>query len=312
MTAEGHDVLDRGLRAADTQRTAATGLRPGEERSVLSALASWEPPNGCGWQLHPGDLGWFSRFESTEVERAVLIWRSAGRVVAILLLDGPVLGRCAIAPGALFDHALANEIIDEATNRLECTDEGLWLEPPPGPSALAAVLAERGWLRSEETWLHLWRRFTDADFSPPEPPAGAVVRPLRPDDLERRVALQRAAFTGSTLTVPRYLRMRARPGHDERFDLVCETSGELVAFCVAWLGAPGGAALLEPVGAHPEHRGRGYAAATVRTAFAALAAAGASGVAVFTPSDNLAAAALYRAVGMVTVELRHDFHRPAG
>jgi ribosomal protein S18 acetylase RimI-like enzyme len=135
-----------------------------------------------------------------------------------------------------------------------------------------------------------------------------TVRPFADADLAERVRLQQAAFPASSLTADRYRRLRDVPDHRPELDLVHVTpDGELTAFCLAWLGPPGGTGLLEPVGTAPGHRRRGHASAVVAAAFRQLAALGATGVTVITPATNRPAVRFYRSLGMSAVAERRSY-----
>jgi ribosomal protein S18 acetylase RimI-like enzyme len=68
-----------------------------------------------------------------------------------------------------------------------------------------------------------------------------------------------------------------------------------VAAVTVWLAGPGKPGLLEPMGVHREHRGRGFGTAIAVAAAAALRELGASSAIVCTPSAN--AGATYKSAG---------------
>lgn len=279
-----------------TDRDAAT---------VLASLRAWEPSAGCGWQLQAGDLGWALRFEPEIRDEQIRVWWDrAGAPAAVILCDQPTSARCAVNPAYLHDSSLAEAVLDDLSHRLNRTDDGgPWIDPPPGPGALTRALLAAGYEPDPDIWLHLWRALPG-----PEPDPGPLtVREYRDGELGERVALQRAAFPGSSLTADRYRRLRAVPGFRPELDLVAEYGGTLTAFCLAWLGPPGGTALLEPAGTHPRYRRRGHARAVLTEAFRRLADLGATGVAVVTPVSNRPAVALYRSVGMSAVAERRSY-----
>ena len=70
-----------------------------------------------------------------------------------------------------------------------------------------------------------------------------------------------------------------------------------------------GVGILEPVATHREHRRAGHGRRVVHAAFDALAAVGASGVAVCTPGTNAGAIGLYVAAGMRPIETLQDLTR---
>jgi ribosomal protein S18 acetylase RimI-like enzyme len=293
-------------------------LGAGEVGTVLGALRAWEPVAGCGWQLQAGDLGWALRFEPAIRDEQIRVWwDAAGEPAAVVLSDQPSSSRCAINPAHLHDPDLAEAIVADLRARLDPAGGGPWIDPPPGPAALTRALLSAGFEPDPDLWLHLWlplpakiadRGGTAAGGDPGDGDRGGRVRPLRDGDVAARVALQRAAFPGSSLTADRYRRLRTVPGHRPELDLVHEAAdGTLTAFCVAWLGPDGGTGLLEPVGSDPAHRRAGHARAVVTEAFRRLTDLGATGVAVLTPVSNQPAVRFYRSLGMAAVAERRSY-----
>lgn len=74
---------------------------------------------------------------------------------------------------------------------------------------------------------------------------------------------------------------------------------------------PGRPGLLEPVGVHRDHRGRGYGRALTVAAAAALRELGSSSALVCTPSSNVGAVAAYRSAGFQDLPEVHDRVREA-
>jgi ribosomal protein S18 acetylase RimI-like enzyme len=105
--------------------------------------------------------------------------------------------------------------------------------------------------------------------------------------------------------------MAAGPTYDARLDwLRRDADGAPAAGATAWSAGPGKCGILEPVGTHPNHRGLGHGVAVSKAAIAALARAGASGVTVHTPADNLGAVRTYEACGLRPVEHSYSLVRP--
>ncbi|MEV0844083.1 N-acetyltransferase [Actinocatenispora sera] len=276
-----------------------------EAGTVLASLRAWEPSAGCGWQLQAGDLGWALRFEPAIRDEQIRVWWDAtGRCAAVILCDQPGSARCAVNPAYLHDSTLADAVLADLSRRLDRAGGGPWIDPPPGPGALTRALLAAGYEPDPDIWLHLWRPLPGAVA---EPPAEPTVRAFRPADAAQRVAVQHAAFPGSSLTPERYQRLRAVPDYRAELDLVGTVDDRITAFCLAWLGPPGGTALLEPAGTHPGHRRRGHASAVIAEAFRRLARLGATGVAVLTPVSNRPAVALYRALGFTAVAERRSY-----
>jgi ribosomal protein S18 acetylase RimI-like enzyme len=289
-------------------------LGAGEAGTVLAALRAWEPVAGCGWQLQAGDLGWALRFEPAIRDEQIRVWWDAvGKPVAVILSDQPTTARCAIDPAHLHDPDLAEAIVTDLLARLDTAGGGPWIDPPPGPAALTRALLSAGFEPDPDIWLHLWlplpTKITDPATANGEPAGGdgGRARSFEDDDVAERVALQRGAFPGSSLTAERYRRLRAGPGYRAELDLVHEEGGRLTAFCLAWLGPDGGTGLLEPVGSDPGHRRRGHARAVVTEAFRRLTDLGASGVSVLAPVSNRPAVLFYRSLGMSAVAERRSY-----
>jgi GNAT superfamily N-acetyltransferase len=94
--------------------------------------------------------------------------------------------------------------------------------------------------------------------------------------------------------------------YDPRFDIVAlAPDGRLVANCVAWADRASGIAVFEPVGVHPDFRGRRLAAAVMAEALPRLAADGLETALVGTAYFNASAIAAY--AGVFTLAGRSSF-----
>jgi ribosomal protein S18 acetylase RimI-like enzyme len=268
--------------------------RPGvsELDEALGALRRWQD-DGAVIQLHPGDIGWFWRFGAAATAAAVRTWSREGRVLAVGLLDGPRLLRLTTAPDARRDEELARRLVSDVSD----PESGVLMpgrasvEAPPD-ALVQDLLRDDGW-------------GTDAPFTPlrrdltqPVPDPGVRIEVVEPERAPERTAVQRAAFGGSTFTDERWHAMAAGPLYAHARDLLAyDDDGAAVAAVTVWSAGPGRPGLLEPVGVHREHRGRGYGTAISVAAAAALHALGSSSAIVCTPSSNVAAVATYKAAG---------------
>jgi ribosomal protein S18 acetylase RimI-like enzyme len=151
-----------------------------------------------------------------------------------------------------------------------------------------------------------WRAWTDAPSATAPLPDGYVVRGLRgPSEFPARVALHRAAFPTSRLTVEKYERLLTVPHYRLENDLVVEApDGELAAFALGWLDPIGGVAEFEPVGTHPDHQRRGLARALLTAGLARFHAAGARVIQVYADAAETPAESLYPSIGF----RRRAFH----
>lgn len=286
--------LDRGMALA------LSTPAPEQLGEVLEVLSSWQE-DGLPVQLHPGDLGWAWRFGPVALARVLRVWRADDAVVAMGFLDDDGLIRMAVAPAADHDEELARTLAGDLEDPAQGVLDGhrLVVEARFG-TAFRSLLPARGWVEGNP-WAPLVR-----DLG--EPVAAGDVRievvgPDRVDDLvdesvEDRVAVQRAAFPSSTFTVERWHVMSRSPAYRRARCLVAyDDRGDAVAAVTVWSAGVGRPGLLEPMGVHHDHRGRGYGRAITVAATAALRVLGASSALVATSSANTAGVATYVAAG---------------
>ncbi|NUV51308.1 GNAT family N-acetyltransferase, partial [Streptomyces sp. CAI-78] len=76
-----------------------------------------------------------------------------------------------------------------------------------------------------------------------------------------------------------------------------DDQGEVAAVVTVWSAGPGRPGLVEPMGVHEDHRGRGYGRAITVAGASALRKLGSSSARVCTPSSYAGAVATYRAAG---------------
>ena len=100
-----------------------------------------------------------------------------------------------------------------------------------------------------------------------------------------------------------YQQARCLVGYDDE--------GIAVAVATVWSAGPGRPGLLEPMGVHSDHRGRGHGTSMTLAAAAALREMGASSATVATPTSHKGAVATYLAAGFDAAPDVTDFRRPA-
>lgn len=266
---------------------------PADLETVDAALRRWQVP-GAALQLHPGDVGWLHRLGAEVTTAALRLWRDGREPVAVGLLDGPVL-RVAFAPGAERDETLARQVAAAAAGPVEA----------PTTALLHELLPAGGWAHGE-AWTPLRRDLADA------PPASGL-RTEVVDGASADVWTEVTAASFGTQPVPqRWPAMTAGPAFaTARCLLGRDADGTPVASVAVWSAGPGRPGLLEPMGVHPDHRGRGHGRAIVLAAAAALRELGASSADVCTPSANVGAVATYRAAGFVPLPERADLVPPS-
>lgn len=275
-----------------------------ELSEAVGVLREWQY-EGAPLQLHPGDLGWFWRFGTEATAAAVRTWRRDGRVLAVGLLDGPDLLRLTTAPDFARDEELTRHVVEDVVDpaRGVLPMGKVNVEAPRGTLVLDLLAAE-GW-RTDEPWTPLRRDLTE----PVEDP-GVRIEVVGPEQAEVRAALQRASFDGSTFTAERWHAMAAGPPYaDARCLVAYDDRDNAVATVTVWSAGPERPGLIEPMGVHRDHRGRGHGRAITLAAAAALRQLGASSATVNTPSSNVGAVATYASAGFQRLPEVRDLYR---
>jgi ribosomal protein S18 acetylase RimI-like enzyme len=282
--------------------------RPGVDGlgDVVRVLGQWQH-EGVPMQLHPGDLGWFWRFGGEQTAAAVRTWSRDGEIAAVGLLDDPELVRLAIAPELQRDEELAGQLIQDVSvpERGVLIEGKVYVDAPMGALVLDLLIKD-GW-ELDEPWIPLRR-----DLSEPVPDPGVRIDVVGPELASERTAVQRASFDGSTFTDERWHAMAAGAPYDDARCLIARNEqGEAVAAVTVWSAGPGKPGLLEPMGVHREHRGRGYGEAITVAAARALQELGSSSAVVCTPGFNVGAVATYKAAGFEQLPEMRAVYRTA-
>jgi ribosomal protein S18 acetylase RimI-like enzyme len=99
-----------------------------------------------------------------------------------------------------------------------------------------------------------------------------------------------------------FRRPRCLVGYDD--------DGNAVAASTVWSAGRGRPGLIERLGVHRDHRGRGHGRAIAMAAAAALQQLGSSSATVCTPSSNVGGVAAYVSAGFEKLPEVTDFRRP--
>lgn len=266
----------------------------GELPAVLDVLRAWQD-DALPLQLHPGDLGWYWRYGVDAVAEHLRVGRHDGHLIAIGLLDDDVL-RLTMAPELSTGDA---RLIAAALPVPESSDE--LIVELPNESPVRDALRENGW-QIDESWTPLSFDLRESVEDP-----RIRVEVVGPDEVPLRVAVQRAAFPKSSFTEERWQAMAGGPAYaDARCLIGYDDAGVGVATVTVWSAGPGKPGLIEPMGVHHEHRGRGYGRAMNLAALQALQELGSSSALVCTPSENTGAVAAYASAGFVPQPERRD------
>lgn len=263
--------------------------------AIVESLGAWQDDR-FPVQLHPGDVGWFWRFGDRHTASALRTWSDAGQTVAVGLLDEPNVLRLAVAPDRQQDAVLAARLADDivAPQRGVLPESAVEAELPRG-SAIRRLLIDEGWTEGAG-WTSLRHRL--GRLGRLEVPDQVRIEVVGAARIEDRVAVQRSAFDRSTFTAERWRAMAAgTPYRAAQCLLAFDGDDNPVAAVTVWSAGPGRPGLLEPMGVHREHRGRGYGRAICVAAACALQGMGCSSALVCTRSENRAAVRTYAAAG---------------
>jgi ribosomal protein S18 acetylase RimI-like enzyme len=282
---------------------------------AVAALRRWQRDE-APMQLHPGDIGWFWRHGGPSAAAAVRTWSRDGQVLAVGLLDGSRLLRMTTAPDARQDDELARTIVGDVTRPGRgVLPGGRVAVEAPQDALIQDALEQEGW-KTDEPWTPLRR-----DLREPVPDRGVRIEMVGPDRARERAAVQRAAFDNSTFSEDRWHAMAGGLPYAEARCLVAYddtgspgspgSTGVAVAAVTVWSAGEGRPGLLEPMGVHRDHRGRGFGTAITVAAAAALREMGASSALVCTPSANVGAVATYRSAGFQACAEVRDRYREA-
>lgn len=253
-----------------------------------------------------GDVAWIARVHThRELGLDIRLWEEGDTLVGWTFFQSSGGFNLFAAPEAATDdlidemlatvEGMAGEAITAGDAMSTLSTYGV----VPGRSALDCVLASglerNGFMRDEDGGGVLTNVLTTL-VEPSVPPGYLLATVDTPERITGRVEAHRTAFAPSEVTRKMYERVRRTWPYRQELDQIVETeSGDVVAFCTAWIDEENAAGLLEPVGTHPSHRRRGLARAACRAALIALRDAGArtAQVAFATPQ----ARALYETLG---------------
>lgn len=198
---------------------------------------------------------------------------------------------------------LADDVDDHAGGVLPAGR--VCVDAPDGARVLE-VLTERGWATGEP-WTQLHRDLGDPVQS------RARIEVAGPAQAGIRSAVHRASFDGSTFGEDNWQQMAGGPAYASARCLVArDDDGAVVAAATVWSAGPGRPGVIEPLGVHRDHRGRGHGREITIAAAAALRRLGCSSARVATPSSNVAAVAAYLSAGFGVLTENRDRYRDAG
>ncbi|HXL93931.1 MAG TPA: GNAT family N-acetyltransferase [Streptosporangiaceae bacterium] len=264
----------------------------GELDEAVAAVREWQH-EAAPMQLHSGDLGWNYRFGTEETAAVIRTWNRDGRILAVGMLDSPTVLRMTVSPDAFRDEELARRLAED----MILPERGVLPAGPVGIEApvgllLHDLLTEEGW-GVDEPWTPLFRDLTEPVNDP-----GVRIEVIGPEQAHLFAEVIRSAFNSKRFTPERWHAMTAgSPYADARCLGAYDDQGNLAAVVMVWSAGPGKPGLIEPMGAHQDHRGRGFGTAITIAAAAALREMGSSSARVCTLSSNVGGVAAYKAAG---------------
>jgi len=278
----------------------------GQLGDVISALRSWQH-DGSPMQLHPGDLGWNWRFGAEATAAALRIWSRGGQFLAIGFLDGPQVLRMTVAPQVWREEELAHQVVaDVSEPRRGVLPAGKVSVEAPDDTRVQDLLSDVGW-SAGEPWTPLRR-----DLTGQVEQTGLRIEVIGSGQESEFTAVHRSAWGSPRFTDELWRVMAAGlPYTDARCLLAYDDRGNAVAGVTLWSAGPGKPGLIEPLGVHAAHRGRGYATAICVAAAGNLKELGSSSALVCTPSALSSAVATYKSAGFQQLPERLDRSRDA-
>lgn len=279
---------------------------------VSRVLRRWQVDEGP-LQLHPGDLGWYSLRGGAATAAATRMWSYGETALAIALVDGPQLLRFAMDPAWHQDESLARRIVTDIDEPAAgVLDAGSAIVEARGAAALCQRLAKEGWL-PDEPWTPLRR-----DLTAPVEVAGPRIEPVNPDCTAEWASVHWSAFRGTPMPAEKlrtfvdgWWAAAEGPFLDSARILSLYDDAVAVAVAAVWSAGAGRPGLIEPLGVHQEHRGRGYGTIMTRAAAAALREMGSSSATVCAESSNVGAVSTYVAAGFTACSEVADWRRDA-
>lgn len=286
--------------------TTLTTPAPDDLEPLIRTLRTWHREGGP-FHLHPGDLGWHHLRGAEATAAHLRLWHREDRLVALGLLDGSDLVRTAVDPVLAADEELALSMADALAQPARgVLPEGQAFVEAHSAHALRAELLRHGWSEGEP-WVPLRR-----DLAVPVQEPGIVIEQVGPDTVAEYTAVHRSAFDSPGVTDERFRTMTASPAHRDAVSLLGrDHDGTAVAVVTAWSAGVGRPGLIEPMGVHPDHRGRGHGRAICRAAAAQLRDMGASSALVCTPQSQAGAVETYVATGFAPLPEVPDLQRRA-
>lgn len=232
------------------------------------------------------------------------------------MFDDGVL-RMGMDPAVIDDQDVAAQIANDVDDSVSgLFDTGEALIEVRGARALRTQLQVTGWIE-DEPWASLTLDLSGDGDTRRDKRANLRVERVGVEVADRWTSVHWSAFKGTAFDGPqrdlfirRWLTMMTGPLADRAHNLIgYDSEGIAVAVATVWTAGNGRPGLVEPLGVHREHHGRGYGAAMALAAAHALKRVGASSANVAAECSNPAAIATYLSAGFVSLGTVADLRR---
>jgi mycothiol synthase len=292
-------------------------------QKMHSLLVEGRRANNGTYYVHTGDLSWWLFYPPLDFDlwQYISLWddpQIPGRLLGWSLLSPswgafdvyvqPAL-RSSRAAAALYTYAEA-KITELARSRGQEKIFRMWVSQ--ADDVVSQHLLGHGFEKSPEEVVY----FTRSLAEPLSLPAldGAAVRGVTGEpEVAARAAAQYGAFESDApfeKYVQRYQNFMRSPVYDPELDIVAVMpDGRIGSFCIVWTDPVNRVGLFEPVGTHPDFRGRGLAKAVMLEGLRRLQARGMHTAILCTNENNTPAVRLYKSVGFAIVEKHWTFEK---
>jgi ribosomal protein S18 acetylase RimI-like enzyme len=281
------------------------------DQQCMAQLAQTFPDGN----LHVVDLPYRLSSWAFDYPENIGVWEDeSGQMLAWAVLQTPFWAVDYAVHPAAYDHSILAEILAWAgTQAQQIRDQPngrpAWFVHVRGDQTAQLREIEQAGFRSIEQdpdapWSGLYLTRSGQEPAPGSAlPDGFTIRPLAGErEVAAYVDLHRTVFGSPNMTVAWRARTLRRPEYVPELDLVVEApDGQLVAFCVCWIVAPGHgnglASQIEPLGVHPDYQHGGLGHAVLLEGLRRLQNRGVAAMIVETDDYRDAAVALYQAAG---------------
>lgn len=294
-----------------------------DKEDVLSFLLALNaPPNAApGFGLGEYIFTAWRDLTPPITETLVLARDQDGAIVALAWLEPPNELAFSIAPqvaGTEIEQTLYRDLLAFTVPRFATLapdrTEPIGITIEQGDVTAAGCLVDLGLVTEGVVRHHTYRWLEGEPID--RTPASAGYRFVTMEDdshISERVDLHLAVWPEATIDTGRYRQLRSAPYYGPDLDLCLEASdGRLCAFLIAWFDPVGRSCQFEPIGVHPEYRGRGLGKALVQEAVQRVRAFGANRIYINCYAGNVAGNALYSASGFTLAGRWQWWHFPEG